>query len=162
MRRRPTAFTLVEILVWLAIVAVFLSLVSWFMVSITDSARRGRQAVDSATVRISVLQRVGADVRNSSRILAQHDARKTDEKTLVLETPGAQRIVYRFEDGILFRETKTGDSARAVPIGRLNRLSFRYDAEGPASSRWVEVQMPADARQGLTQRFYLLDTEGTP
>lgn len=162
MRHRSTAFTLVEIIVWLAILSVFISLVSWFMVSITDSARRGRRVVESATVRISVLQRLGADVRNSSRILAQHDGRKTDEKTLVLGTPGVERIVYRFESGILFRETKTGDSAVVVPIGRLNRLAFKYDKGDPAASRWVEVQMPAGTRKGLTQRFYLLDTEVTP
>ena len=162
MRRRSTAFTLVEIMVWLAILAILISLVSWAMASIADSARRGRRAVADATVRISVLQRLGGDVRNSSRILSQHAGKTTGEKTVILETPGSERIVYRFESGILYRDAKAAGAPRTVPIGRLSRLTFKYDTVAPAASRWVEVQMPAGTKKGLTQRFFLLDTRVTP
>jgi len=164
------AFTLVEVMVWIAVIAILVSLVSWVLVSITGSMRQARGAVDNAQVRISVLERLGADVRSSARILAQEGNRKSDETNLILESPSGdpERVLYRFEGGILYRETRTGGSTRVTPIGRIARLAFRYDQGGraagapePARSgwgtpRWVEVEMPGAGSRSLRARFYLL------
>jgi type II secretory pathway pseudopilin PulG len=178
-RRRASAFTLVEVLVWIATVAILMSLVGWLLVSMTDSMRQARGAVESATVRILVLERLGADVRSSVRILVQDGNRKSDEKSLILgrhasgdlESASSERVLYRFEGGTLYRETGTGGSARVIPVGRIGRLAFRYDEGGPGASRWMEVEMPGPGNRSFRARFYLLpavavtsptNAEGTP
>ncbi len=162
MRRRASAYTLVEILVWMAVLVVLMSLVSGFLVSVIDSTRRSRAALEGATVRISVLERLGVDVRCSSRILAEHAGRKSDTGTLILEKPAAERILYRFEEGILYRETKTAGATTKVPVGKLAGLSFSYDRGGPAASRWVEAEIPGAGLTGCRARFYLLEPEVRP
>jgi len=162
MRHVTRGYTLAEMLVWFAVLFIFMSLVSWFMVSVADTSRRSHRAIEEATVRVMVLGRLGPDVRNASRILDQHAGGKSDDKTLILETPSSTHVVYRFADGILHRETTAAGRPQVVPVGRLDALTFRYDKGGPVASRWVELHMPARAGKGLTQRFHLLDPEVTP
>ena len=160
--RRRRAFTMVEMLVWIAVVAFLASLVSWLFVTVFDAARQSHRALASATVRISVLERVGTDVRNSARILAQHAGGRTGETHLILEAPGAGQIVYRFEDRLLQRETNADGTVRVEPVGRLEGLRFLYDKPDASGSRWVEVHMPGVRGQSLSQRFHLMSTEVAP
>ena len=160
--RRRRAFTLLEMLVWMAVVTLLTSLVSWLFVRAFDAARQSHRALESATVRISVLERVGTDVRSSARILAQHAGGKTGETHLILEAPGAGRVVYRFGDGVLQRETNADGAARVEPVGRLEGLRFLYDKPDAAASRWVEVHMPGVRGKPLSQRFHLMSTEVGP
>jgi len=85
MRHVTRGYTLAEMLVWFAVLFIFMSLVSWFMVSVADTSRRSHRAIEEATVRVMVLGRLGPDVRNASRILDQHAGGKSDDKTLILE-----------------------------------------------------------------------------
>ncbi|HUW56906.1 MAG TPA: hypothetical protein VMZ92_09735, partial [Planctomycetota bacterium] len=89
MRHVTRGYTLAEMLVWFAVLFIFMSLVSWFMVSVADTSRRSHRAIEEATVRVMVLGRLGPDVRNASRILDQHAGGKSDDKTLILETPSS-------------------------------------------------------------------------
>jgi len=160
---RPTrcrAFTLIEVLVWVSLLAVLMSLTGWFLTSALDSTRRLRGALETAETRISVLERIGADVRSLS-----HIARASDASRLVVERVGYSdhtRVIYRFEEGVLFRELPGESPPRVVPVGRLDALAFAYDGSDPSASRWVEVELPGESGCSLKTRFYLMPTEIRP
>jgi len=160
--RRRRAFTLLEMLVWIAVITFLASLVSWLLVMAFDAARQSHRALESATVRTVVLERLGRDVRRSVRILARHAGGRTGNTHLILEAPGAGRIVYRIEDGVLQRQTDGDGKARVEPVGRVEELRFLYDKRGAAMSRWVEVHLPVGRGSALSQRFHLMNTEVAP
>ena len=77
---------------------------------------------------------LGADVRNSVRILKAAGAYQSGKDTVILEDPGGTRVVYKNEDGCLYRISTTAGVEKRIPMGRLKSVGFSYAPGGPESS----------------------------
>ncbi len=159
MNRTDSAFTLVETLVWMAAITVVSSLLIWALASAGGASRAVCNSAQRGSVRIHVLRRVGGDVRNSIRILKQAGPLKSDKDTLILDGPGARRVIYRTDGQRLYRVTFRNGSKREVPVAVVRGLSFRYAPGGPRDSRWVEVHMGGEKALVLRARFHVIGSE---
>ena len=161
MMRRPSGFTLAEVLVWIMVLSLFLSMVAMVTVSGMDGASRARKALQQTETEMAAWERIGEDVRNSTAIIARGDERKSDATTLVLESPGAGRVTYIYGNGKLTRETRVKEKTRVSPLALPEGCEFRYDARGPGESSWVEVRT-GSGKKARVARFGLMTAEGAP
>jgi type II secretory pathway pseudopilin PulG len=154
----PRAFTLIEVLIWFVLLAVVMGMLGWFLINIGDKAREIQRDTARAEALTETLGRVGRDVRCASRLIVRDAAPSTDAATLVLEMPDVTRVVYVYSKGLLTRDATEGERTAAVPVARIEGLTFAFDKGRAAKSRWVEIRI-SDAG---AFRFYLLAQEGKP
>ncbi len=151
MRGRDAGFTLSEVLVYLAIIAVALSMSGTIVVSLLDTSRAARHAADESRTVLTALERLGEDARRSVRVSAESGRRRSGESCLILDTCSGTRVVYVVEDHVLWREAE-----RRVPLGRLDGLRFRYLNPAAEGAGFIEVEIERRGGPAARHRLYLM------
>ena len=162
MRRNDRAFMLPEAMVWLALIIVMISLSSVLVASFLDTTRAATRAVAGAETQVGAIERVGADVRSSTRVeLARAPAPqgRSGAAGIVLIDPAGGRVGYSFDQGVLCRETRAGGANVRVPLGRLAPVSFRAGNPSAEAPGFVEIDFGGPAGRTASHRFYLLREE---
>ncbi len=153
--RRTRAFTLAEVLIWISIICVLISLAAGIFVFSGDAARRGRKALADATALASVVEQLGRDARCATKRLDESGAVKAGPACLILSVPGEGTVIWRSAGGLVTREKISGDKSVSAPVGRVERLTF---ASAPAVGRWVDAVL-VERRGEKRFRFYLMSEE---
>jgi type II secretory pathway component PulJ len=158
MKRRPRGFTLAEVMLWIALCAVLMSLSSVIIVYMHDAWRKGGAAIEEASALLAGLDRLGRDARAADERLDAAGTYRGGPACLILRVPGEGTVVYRVESGVLLREVIAGARRETTPVGRVT--GFRFSPADRGTGRFVEAVV--GGRRGESRyRFYLM-SGGTP
>ena len=152
--RAGAGFTLIELMVYMALLAIMLALSSRAIFNSTTASRRLRRQADDLSWALQAVDTLKDDVRSSGRAWLEGAGR-----TLVLAQPGAGRTVRYEVDGaaLLRRVTVAGqDAVRRSPFkvkaaafaveGRCVNLTLELPPARPRGKRWRVLSVSAARR----------------
>jgi hypothetical protein len=149
---------LVEVMLWIALCAVLLSLSSVIIVFTRDAWRKGGVEIEKSSALFGALERLGRDARAADERLDAAGSYRSGSSCLILRVPGEGTVVYRGESGVLLREVIGATRRETTPVGRVTGFHFSPATSGTGRSFDAVVE----GRRGESRhRFYLM-SGGTP
>jgi prepilin-type N-terminal cleavage/methylation domain-containing protein len=136
------AFSLVEMITVVAVLPMFLALVSpVFMLFIRDIPK-STQLVLEQTVVQQALDRIQQDVDEGKALPRLYGQWSSDERTLLIDKEAEGLVIYRFGDGEMTRAELGPGGGPPRPVGKwaLPKTSIRWDLWGQGANAFaVEV-----------------------